>query len=99
MSALDTLRWSNHAVPVKLTGCFTATLGTLYSPIFRVPVVCALPMLETLITPDRQSLLGLHQQSWWFNVINYTGSNNFVIKDENDGIKAALHYSCNACSK
>jgi len=24
--------------------------------------------------PDRQSLLGLHQQSWWFNAINYLKS-------------------------
>jgi hypothetical protein len=24
------------------------------------------------VTVDRQSLLGSHQQSWWFNMINYT---------------------------
>ena len=27
--------------------------------------------IDSTETPGRQSLLGSHQQSWWFNVINY----------------------------
>ena len=30
------------------------------------------PREEGFITPDRQSLLGSHQRSWWFNEINYS---------------------------